>query len=229
MSRIAFLLRNFNLLNIILIVVIALMFNYVALPLLDVKIKYVPTAIKKAASIKEEEPLQHQIPSIPDYTIIAEENLFHPERKIPTGKEAEEKPLPKPDFVLYGTLITDDMSLAYLEDLKAPYSTPGRGKRQTALRKGDSMSGFTLKDIEAEKIVMVRGEERMTVYLDDKHKPKTRETSAPSPEAAAQTPSAPAQPSALQPGKPTQQQTVQPPRSQKETEILNFMRGGRRR
>ncbi|MEW6003375.1 MAG: hypothetical protein AB1638_12130, partial [Nitrospirota bacterium] len=129
--------------------------------------------IKKTESGTEEKSAESSVPSLTDFMMIAEDNLFHPERKIPVEKPVA-PPLPKPEFVLYGTLITDDTNLAYLEDLKAPYSTPGRGKRQTALRKGDSMSGFILKDIEADKIVMVRGEEKIEVYLNDTQRPKTR-------------------------------------------------------
>ena len=98
--------------------------------------------------------------------IISEENPFHPERKIPVEKKAEQ-PLPKPEFVLYGTLITDDLKMAYLEDLKAPRSTSGRGKRQVALKQGDSLSGFRVKEIEAGKVVMVRGDDRIIVPIID--------------------------------------------------------------
>jgi hypothetical protein len=125
---------------------------------------------------EEEEVVQFQVPSITEYAKIADENLFHPERKIPTEKK-EEQPLPKPEFVLYGTLISDELSLAYLEDVKAPRSSPGRGKRQVALKKGDSMSGFTLKEIEADKIVMLRGEEKIVVNISDPTHPKAREAS----------------------------------------------------
>ncbi len=170
--------RNINVLNILLISVIIMSISYSLFPLLDIKVKYTLPTAKKTIEDTKEKAVQTQIPSIVEYTTIAEENLFHPERKIPVEKKAEEKPLPKPDFVLYGTLITDDISLAYLEDLKAPYSTPGRGKRQTALRKGDTMSGFTLKEIGPENIVMVRGEEKMIVNLNDSSHPKGREVSA---------------------------------------------------
>lgn len=169
--------RNINLLNILLITVIIMFISYSLLPFLGIKVRYTLPAVKKIGEQKEEKAVQTQTPSIADYTIIADENLFHPERKIPVEKKAEEKPLPKPDFVLYGTLITGDMSLAFLEDLKAPQSSPGRGKRQVVLKKGESMSGFILKDVEAEKIVMVRGEERMTVYLNESAHPKGRKES----------------------------------------------------
>src|SRR4030042_6877501 len=139
MQRFSRLLKNINVLNIILLVAAILLADYVVLPLLNVQVKYIPTIPKKISSEKEGKPAQSQTANPADYTIIADQNLFHPERKIPTEKK-DENSLPKPEFVLYGTLITDNISLAYLEDLKAPFSSPGRGNRQTALRRGDTLS-----------------------------------------------------------------------------------------
>ncbi len=174
MHKLNLLLRNISLLNIILIVSAFLLADYVVLPLLNVKVKYIPAASKKVLTVKEAEPAQSQTPSPSDYTIIAEQNLFHPERKIPPEKK-EEASVPKPEFVLYGTLITDNVSFAYLEDKKSPRTTPGRGKRQTALKKGDTMSGFTLKEIDQDKVVMVRGEETLVVKVIDTNVKKDRE------------------------------------------------------
>jgi len=120
---------------------------------------------------------QLQLPSSSDYVMVGENNLFHPERIIPAEKK-EEKPLPKPEIVLYGTMISGDMKIAYMEDLKAPKSTPGRGRRQLSLRKGDSLGGFVLKDISTDKIVMVRGEEVLTVSVYDSHKKAKKLVSA---------------------------------------------------
>lgn len=116
-------------------------------------------------------------PSLSDFSIIGDENLFHPERKIPIEKK-EEKPLPKPEFVLYGTLISENLSLAYLEDLKEPYTSPGRGKRQIPLRAGDTLSGFTLKEIYTDKVVMIRGEEKIVLNLTDPIRKKRELTPA---------------------------------------------------
>jgi type II secretory pathway component PulC len=169
-------LRNINLLNIVLTVTVVLFGSYWLSPLLAAKIKYALPAAGKPIEVKgEEKTSQPQAPSVTEYTIISEENLFHPERRIPPEKKAEEAPLPKPDFVLYGTLMADDIKLAYLEDLKAPRSTAGRGKRQVAMKKGDALSGFTLKEIETDKVVMVRGGEKMIVSINDPSHPKTRE------------------------------------------------------
>ncbi len=167
--------RNINLLNIILITAIIILANYTVLPMFNMNIRYTLPAGKKTIGDTDEKPADNHIPSLTDYTMIAEENLFHPERKIPAEKK-DEQPLPKPEFVLYGTLITDDISMAYLEDLKAPHNTQGRGRRQTVLRKGDTMSGFTLKEIETDKVVMLKGEERLVISLNDPSRPKTRES-----------------------------------------------------
>jgi hypothetical protein len=40
------------------------------------------------------------------------------------------------------------------------------------------MSGFILKEIETDKILMVRGEERLIVAFNDHQRPKTREVVA---------------------------------------------------
>ena len=165
--------RNINLLNMILILVLGSFAAYRISPLLAVKMKYALPPAKKMEAKSEGKASQPQIPSITEYAVISEQNLFHPERRIPPEKK-EEAVLPKPDFVLYGTLISDDVKLAYLEDLKAPRSTAGRGKRLTSMKKGDSMSGFTLKEIETEKVVMARGEEQIVVPINDPAHPKDR-------------------------------------------------------
>ncbi|NWF51617.1 MAG: hypothetical protein HXY47_00855 [Nitrospirae bacterium] len=180
MNRLKSLLRNINLLNIILVVIALLIANYVVLPLLDIKIKFNPANPKNIHEIKDEiiSDVPSQSPS--DYMVIAEHNLFHPQRIIPPEKK-EDQPLPKPEFVLYGTLISDDISIAYMEDKKSPRSTPGRGKRQTVLKKGDTMSGYTLKEIDHEHVVMVKGEESLIVKVIDPGIKKDREGSGSTP------------------------------------------------
>lgn len=106
-----------------------------------------------------------------DYALIAEQNLFHPERKM-TAKASEAHALPKPDFVLYGTLITDTLKLAFMDDLKSPQSTIGRGKRQRSVSLGKSLNGYILTEVFTDRVVMVKGEERVEVAVKDPAKPK---------------------------------------------------------
>lgn len=188
------LLRNVNLLNTILTIFIIMLFSYMVYPLLGLNVKLILPAVKKTMVDSEKEAIQSQVPSPSDYSIIAEQNIFHSERKIPVVKSDEKAITPKPDIVLYGTLITDETSLAYIEDKKSPQITPGRGKRQTVLKKGDTFGGYAIKTIEADKIVMIREDDTMIVYLYDPQKPKTRESLAsaipppPAPQQPAHTP-----------------------------------------
>jgi hypothetical protein len=177
MHKLNYIFKNINLLNIILIATIIVLANYILLPIFNKSVKFKLPSVKQTTGNNEEKPAESQIPFPSDYIMIAEDNLFHPERKIPETKG--DQSLKKPEFVLYGTLITDNISLAYLEDLNAPNSTEGRGKRQTVLKKGDALSGYTLQEIEADKIAMVRGDERMVVYLNDPTNPKKREGTTP--------------------------------------------------
>jgi hypothetical protein len=209
------------------------MVNYSLLPFFPIDIKYTLPSEKTHVQEKEKEQAEFSPPSPSDYMNIAEENLFHPERRIPPEKKVEPE-LPKPDFVVYGTMVSDDLKIAYLEDLKSPRTTPGRGKRQTAVKKGDLFSGFILKEVEADKIVMVRGEDTMTVHVIDKRKTKMRESSVPVDQKG------PAQPAQQPQGKPTASTTrrapvslqpetspkdqpiTRPPRSTAESTVIDF-------
>jgi type II secretory pathway component PulC len=213
MGRTRHLFSHINLINILLTAALLFLINSMFLPFLNKSSLYSLPVTKKPEKTepftgkKQDQP---KTPSPLDYMVITEQNLFHPERKIPVAvKEAQ--PLPKPDFVLYGTLISDDTNIAYMEDKKSPHSSPGREKRQTPLKQGESMSGFTLKELSEDRAIMVRGEERLTVFLIDPQKPKERVVTAPASSTVAQgnqlgSQAPPSQ--ALAPQAPTQQTTA---------------------
>jgi hypothetical protein len=169
MRFLTYVFKSINLLNLLLVAVVASLVSYLVYPLLNMKVTYKPPAVAQQTPAKEEKPAPVQSPPASDYMVVAEQNIFHPERKIPPEAK-DEKALPKPEIYLYGTLLTDNMRLAYIEDRKSPQSTPGRGKRQTVVKQGDVISGFTLKSVETDRIVLTRGEEQMIVYLNDAKK-----------------------------------------------------------
>lgn len=164
MNRTRRLMANLTLLNILLAMILlgsALYAAWLFGP--DENITFTAVAEPAPAPV-EAAPASGRSPM--DYAGVAEQNLFHPERRIPLDQAGKE--LPRPDLVLYGTLIAADTSIAYVEDRKAPYSTPGRGKRQIALKKGDNVSGYVLKEVEPTRIMLVRGDDRLVVLLDSK-------------------------------------------------------------
>lgn len=181
MNKIKSILRSINVLNCILITVIAVFALVFFVPQIYMKVTVPVSAPKTKASEKEEQPVsQSSAPSLMEYAVITEMNLFHPERQIPPEKK-EVPPPPKPELLLYGTLISDEGTFAFMEDVKNPHTTPGRGKRQTAFKKGSVIGGFVLKEINETSVFLTRGEETMTVQLIDSAKPKTREVPAQTP------------------------------------------------
>ena len=161
-------LRSINVLNLLLVAVIATLTVYL-FPSFTVKATYRSPAAQGTPELHEEKVETGQNPPPSGYIVIAEQNLFHPERKIPPETK-DEKEQPKPEIVLYGTLVADDMRLAYLEDCKAPQTTPGRGRRQTVVRQGDVVSGYLLNSIEDDRIVLTRGQEQIIALVNDPQK-----------------------------------------------------------
>jgi hypothetical protein len=223
MRLLRYILKSMTLLNMLLVAVVALVAVYVLLPLLNMKVTYKPPVVAETPTVQEEKLAPSQSPPHSDYLVVAEQNVFHPERKIPPEAK-DEKTLTRPEIFLYGTLLTDDLRLAYIEDRKSPQSSPGRGKRQSVVKQGDTVSGFLLKSVEKDRIVLVRGEEQIIVLLDDAK--KTREAVASVPgtvtpvgiPARASTPSSPAsiaptrQPTTVLPTQPLPGQIgAQPP------------------
>jgi hypothetical protein len=166
------LLKSFNVLNLLLLAAAIFLFFEFDYPLLKQQISVGQIEAKEVAIQSEERITPEYSVSYVDFVSIAEKNLFHPERQIPRGETAV---MQKPELILYGTLITDDVSIAYVEDKKSPYSTPGRAKRQTALKKGGSIGGYVLREIEPNRIVLVKGEDKLVVMLDDGEKRKGSE------------------------------------------------------
>ena len=181
------LLGNLSVINVILVVVLVLFLGYSVFPMFGKTVRIrVPVPKKQPAAVPAQKAEEVKTPSPADYVVIADQNLFHPERKIPVEKRDAPPPLPKPEFVLYGTLLTDDLHIAYMEDKKAPQNSPSRGKKQIPVKLGESLSGFVLKEIDTSKVVMVRGEEKIDVYLSDAT--KSRDGAAGMPAARGQQP-----------------------------------------
>lgn len=173
-----YIMRNINALNIFLLAVILVFIQYIDKPRVNLKTRYEIPKISEE-SLKNDNKAKTQESLNVDYMIIAAENPFHPERIISIEKK-EQPPPPKPELLLYGVTITDDFSIAYVEDKKSPLTTPGRGKRHKVLKKGDSIGGFVLNEIYPDKIVLTRGEESLVVNLTDSTKPRDGAVSPPS-------------------------------------------------
>ena len=130
-------------------------------------------------------------PSIPlaAYDVVASKNLFNPSRsEVGTASVA---PATKP--LLYGVVLKDGAPAAFLED---PVT-----KKVTGYKVGDAVAGGQLERVEADRVVIRRGEGTFEVLLRDPQKPKAVATAQP-PGAGVQ-PQPASGPATIQPPQPT--------------------------
>jgi len=171
MRTIRYIIRSINPLNILLLIFTVAAAVVVLFPLMKMNARYSLPQVEQKAVEQTEKP-QEKASNIlaSDYTVIGEMNLFHPERRIPVEKKGEE--IARPELILYGTMVQDNVQYAFIEDKKSPKTTPGRGNRQTTIKKGDIIGGFVVSEIRADRITLTKGDEKMTVLLADADKRK---------------------------------------------------------
>jgi len=157
-NLIKLMLRHINILNILLIfILIGISIDTYRDFLSAVKLEKlkIPSMDKKDTSVQQNIPAEPKIPSMTEYVVIAEKNLFHPDRKLLENKE-KLKQIPKiiPDIVVYGTIIEDNFKVAFIEDKRNIFRSSGRGIRQKTIKIGDEISGYKVKDITENSIVL---------------------------------------------------------------------------
>jgi hypothetical protein len=189
--------RHINILNLLIIVAAIGLYLFFLNPLLrtPLSVKLPPPKEMSPASESGVDQIKKTV--ISDYTLIGEQNLFHPDRVMPVEKmeKAEKKDAvsaARPELVLHGTMLLDGVKMAYVEDKKATPATPGRSARQLVVKEGDGIGGFILKQVTENMIVLANGEEQITLYLDEKKDRKGEITGS----ARVLPPAATAQPSA---------------------------------
>ena len=114
--------------------------------------------------------------SLQSFRMIAEKNIFNPERKEfppPALLSAEQpKPVVRPQVILSGVIISENYQAASV-------SSPGRplrkGEREAmTLKVGDRIGEYKLAKIADDRITMEAAGDSFEVLLYDSKKPKTR-------------------------------------------------------
>ncbi len=174
-------LRHLNILNILLVVVLVIL-SVIAYQKLESASEVKVTIEQKTELEKKKTPspsLEKRVQPLTEYTVISEKNLFHPERRPVQIKEEPKREVKKPDIILYGTVVSGDYRIAFIEDLKNPRRTPGRGKRQTPVRVGDSIGPFTVKEIGDDYIILSSSGTEFVYHVQESHRAKHIQTKRP--------------------------------------------------
>jgi hypothetical protein len=165
-----------------------------------VRVFTTPRALPKAGAPRPLPPTsaasEEKAPAaLPTYGVIATKNLFSPTRsEAPAAAATQVPPAAKP--MLFGVVIDNGRNTAFLEDPAT--------KRVFGYKLGDAVAGGQLALIEADRVVIKRGEGTIEVLLRDPAKPKAvASTPAPSPRQTAPGVQQPAHgPPAVQPPPP---------------------------
>jgi hypothetical protein len=128
-------------------------------------------------------------PAASTYDIVAEKNLFSPDR---TAGVSEETDTTLPDIsgkkiFLYGVVDLGGQKQALVNHpVTAAGAVPAAGRAEDAwVRVGDSIGNLKVAEIDKEKIVLMDGVDRYEIFLHDDNKPTNR------PKAVPQSPSTP--------------------------------------
>lgn len=154
-----------------------------------------PKTARPAAEPKRADPSA----GIGNYGPIWSKNLFSPNRTdidtTPTTQVGAVPPAPPPPKpILYGVVIQDSTSIAYLED--------PTNKRVAGYKVGDTITGATVQSIAPDRVLLKRAEATVEVKLKDPTKPRPVVAETPArPRPGAPAAGAPGRPpGVLQPG-----------------------------
>ena len=201
--------KHYGFLNIILIVIIIFLFNknYETWTKPDSE-SIVKEESKRSESKGETLPLLStlNIPKIDasSMTIIAEKNIFHPERREFVSLNPEQPkatPMNRPQLQLQGILITDEVQKASL--ILQGKSLPKGEKATKTLNLGDQIGEYKLAKILPDRIILEAPGDVYEVFLYDLKSPKKRRE--------IRTPTRPTEPIRSSPGEPVPTTKTPPP------------------
>jgi hypothetical protein len=140
-----------------------------------------PPAVKEVGMAPTQEGTTPSARSQPkdSYHVIVDKNPFRPQR---TDWEGQEVRVQRPQLVLSGVTLAGEYKSALLA------TRGGRGAK--LYRLGEQVGGYTIKQIEADRVLLAMGDDSFSVMLHDPNKPK-REGQAPKAGAPPGTPKPP--------------------------------------
>jgi hypothetical protein len=136
--------------------------------------------VKKSGVKAENNPLtedQKEPSTMASFILIAEKNIFSPDRKefpivIVADSTKEKKPIVRPQIILYGVTIAGDYKSA---SIAYPGRVLQKGEREaTTVKIGDRIGDYKLGKILSDRIALEAPEDNFEVLLYDPRIPKKR-------------------------------------------------------
>lgn len=169
------------------VVCLLLLFGIVILSLenydrwmLPIKVTDEKGTVKKSGTTVESPPLfvgQKEKAAVGSYLLLAEKNIFHPERKdfpifSPSLGDPTKKQITRPQIILYGVMLNGDYQSASVANPGRPMQ---RGEREImTLKVGDQIGEYQLVQILPDRIMLEGPEDKFEVLLYDSKIQKKR-------------------------------------------------------
>lgn len=111
--------------------------------------------------------------SIRSYILISQKNIFSPERKdFPIVPDPLKKPFARPQIILYGVTITENVQFATLLNPGRPLR---KGEREMmTLKVGEQIGGYKIARVLPDRVAMENTGDTFEVLLYDPNMPKRR-------------------------------------------------------
>jgi len=148
--------------------------------MLPIKMADEKGTVKKSGTTAESSPLfvgQKEKAAVGSYLIVAEKNIFHPERKdfpifSPSLGDPSKKQIPRPQIILYGVMLNGDYQSASVANPGRPMQ---KGEREImTLKVGDRIGEYQLVQILPDRIMLEGPEDKFEVLLYDSKIQKKR-------------------------------------------------------
>jgi hypothetical protein len=150
--------------------------------MLPIKVADERGTVKKSGATVESSPLfvgQKEKTAVGSYLLLAEKNIFHPERKdfpifSPSIGDPLKKQIPRPQIILYGVMLNGDYQSASIANPGRPMQ---KGEREImTLKVGDRVGEYQLTQILPDRIILEGPEDQFEVLLYDSKIQKKRIT-----------------------------------------------------
>jgi hypothetical protein len=148
--------------------------------MLPMKVASEKGIMKKSGTTIESSPWfvgQKEKAPVGSYLLLAEKNIFHPERKdfpilSPSIGDQSKKPVTRPQIILYGVMLNGDYQSASVVNPGRPMQ---KGEREVmTLNVGDRIGEYRLAQILPDRIMMEGPEDKFEVLLYDSKIQKKR-------------------------------------------------------
>lgn len=131
-----------------------------------------PIATEATPRAQQQDPVSAPPPES-RFEVIALRPLFNPDR-LPPEEEAAPEPETSgnsvPDMTVTGIIMAGDEGVAILEP-----SRPGSKDQRLMVRKGDRVQGWKVEKIEADRILLSKGDETVDLKLKKDESPAQRQ------------------------------------------------------